>query len=93
MVMRMVMIAAIVMTVLMGFAVLHASIVRDEMRFRTSTITRYAHMRNERNNMSPSGSDSPHRNAHGRRPRSAHPPIRPPTHPYRDNSKKRRAPV
>jgi len=29
----------------------HATIVRDELRFRTSTITRYAHMRNERNNM------------------------------------------
>ena len=42
---------------------IHASILRDEMRFRTSTITRYAHMRNKRNNMAPSESNLPHRKA------------------------------
>ena len=56
---RIAMLMAVTVPVGRAGHLIHASIVRDELRFRTSTITRDAHMRNERNNMLVPGSNSP----------------------------------
>jgi len=40
----------VVVTAARAVRLAHASILRDEIRFRTSTTTRTAHLRNERNN-------------------------------------------
>ena len=45
----MLMLMAVVMTMARAVRLAHGFILRDEMRFRTSTITRTAHLRSERN--------------------------------------------